>query len=61
MQYSEFVWTDRALGRIALNGVSEEDGRTLVCIYEIIDELRVLPITAFFPSQSHEHNFFDDF
>lgn len=76
MPYYEFVWTERALEKVAVNGVATEeveavicdpvktgqsnssgrplamglaeDGRTLVCIYEIIDELRVLPITAFF-------------
>jgi uncharacterized DUF497 family protein len=76
MPYYEFVWTERALVKIDLNGVTSEeveavicnpfktdrsnssgrplakglsdDGRTIVCIYEMIDELRVLPITAYY-------------
>jgi hypothetical protein len=76
MPYYEFIWTERALAKIELNGVTQnevesvvsnpirtgqsrtsgrplavglaDDGRLLICIYETIDELHVLPVTAFF-------------
>ena len=76
MPYYEFIWTERALAKIELNNVTQDevesvicdpiktdhsqssgrplatgfadDGRLVVCIYELIDELRVLPVTAYF-------------
>jgi hypothetical protein len=76
MPYYEFVWTERALGKISLNGVTQEevaavvcdpnvtgysrssgrpiamgpadDGRRIICVYEMLDELRVLPVTSYY-------------
>jgi hypothetical protein len=44
----QFVDTSRASGRPISIGRSC-DGRTLVCVYELLDDVTVLPVTAFEP------------
>ena len=41
------VHTSASSGRPLAMALAE-DGRMLVCVYEIVDELQILPITAYF-------------
>lgn len=44
----QLIGTSRSTGRPIAIG-QDGEGRTLICVYELLDDVRVLPVTAFEP------------